>query len=586
MYELQWMLERLLKRAASVWDAFRSRLPKIPQRWHLLLILVGLTAYAFFIRCIHLFNSGYYYMLSADSYFFHWLAGKTMSGEELPSGALPGAITGVLHSGLAYPLAYTAKAAGYVFGISSADALNLVCKCLPPLLAIVSMLVIYLAASRMCDRRVGLFAAFAWAAMIACVIFSAAGYIDRDILSILLIMSGAFLFYLSKGWHFHVRGKDMGWLVAGLGILAIEGLLFLEWSFVGPILLLAVILLYFVLRLYIGYFDRLQTEPRVVRRLTGALSDANYKVFGVIALAHLAFAAFNYHQVAEWLQFAWKVPQWATQGSEVAEMVGIGTWDIPSYYNFFLIPMLFGFYLAWRKRNEGAIFFSCWLLIMLVFSLFAKRVMLYTAPPACLLSGVGLAFLWDKMKQGELQALKKMGVAILLCLAVLFSFLFYSLSSNISMAPDKDWQNALAYIRNDTPEEAVIMTQWSWGYWILDLGQRRPVADNGFYGWDYARLKDIGTAYITADPAEAAQIMEKYGAGYLVFGEVDREFSASIMRWAGVGEKYRGLDGFPSDSMFERSLEGDFESGAGLKVVYRSAPDSEVVVLSLTQPAS
>ena len=129
MYELQWLLERLLKRATSVWDAFRSRLPTLPGRWLLLLSLGVLAIYAFLLRCFHLLNSDHYYMISPDSYFFHWLSGKVMAGEELPAGALPGAITGILHSGLTYPLVYIAKATSYVFGLSSIDALDLVKSC-------------------------------------------------------------------------------------------------------------------------------------------------------------------------------------------------------------------------------------------------------------------------------------------------------------------------------------------------------------------------------------------------------------------------------------------------------------------------
>ncbi len=576
-------LKLLLDRVAPRWDSLRARLPAIPHRWLLLPPLVGLAVYAFFIRCMNLFNSGSYYLMSPDSYFFHWLAGRVMAGQGPPPDIIL-AHNYTLHSGLAYPLAYIAEAVGNVFGLSSGDALNLVCKFLPPLLAIASMLVIYLAASRISDRRVGLFSAFAWAAMMAPIIFGAAGYIDRDGLSILLIMTGTFLFYLSKGWHFHVRGKDMGWLLAGLGILTIEGLLFLEWSFVGSILLLAVISLYSVLRLLIGYFDRLQTEPRVVRRLTGALSDANYKVFGIIALGHLVFAAFNHHQVASWLSFAWKIPQYAGQGGGIAEMRGIAMWDIIGNYNFFLIPILIGLYFAFRRWSEGAILFSCWFLIMLGFSLFAKRVMLYTAPPACLLSGIALAYIWYQTKLGKFQALKKIGVAVLLCPMVLLSFSLYSMASSPTMAANEDWQEALAYIRDDTPTEAVIMTQWSWGYYILDLGQRRPVVDNGFYGWDIQRNHDIGKAYMATDPSEVALIMEKYDADYLIFSTDDRMFAPTIMSWVDK-EQYRGFTEFPRDSLFERSIEGEFEYGGGLEVVYRSSHDFEVVILHLTQHA-
>lgn len=581
MYELQWLIERLLKRAASVWDAFRARLPKLPGRWLLLLSLGGLAVYAFLLRCLHLLNSGHYYLISPDSYFFHWLAGKVMAGEELPVGALPGAVTGILHSGLAYPLAYIAKAASYVFGLSSADALDLTCKFLPPLLAVISMLVIYLAATRICNRRAGLFAAFAWATMMSPVLFGAAGYVDRDGLSILLVTTGALVFYLSRDWHFHIVNRDVGWLLAGLGVLAIEGILYAEWSFVGPILLLAIIIAYSAVRFLLGYFDELDKEPNVLRRIARAASKVGWRTFTVIMLGHVVFAALNTHQVAEWFNFATSVASWVGRG-DIAEMQGITHWDILSF-GFLLIPMVAALLLAWRRRAEGAIFFSCWFLCLLVLSLFAKRVLLYTAPAACLLSGVGLAFLWEWMKQRQYQPLKKAGVAALLCLLVLLSLSAYSVGSYPRIAVNEEWQDALAYLRDDTPQESVIITVWDYGYWILDLGQRRPVVDNGFYGWDWERLHDVGETYATSEPAEAVQIMEKYGASYLVFSTLDKDIAKTVLKWAGLEEEYKGLIGFPPDSLVSRVLDGEFDSADGLKVVYRSFPDSEVFILWLVQ---
>ena len=101
----------------------------------------------------------------------------------------------------------------------------------------------------------------------------------------------------------------------------------------------------------------------------------------------------------------------------------------------------------------------------------------------------------------------------------------------------------------------------------------------------------MGLAYSTTDPAEAAQIMEKYGADYLVFSKLDRRVATIIMGWANVGE---GLESFPANSLFVRSINGEFESGGGLEVVYRSVPESgaesvsesEVVILGLTESES
>jgi hypothetical protein len=81
---------------------------------------------------------------------------------------------------------------------------------------------------------------------------------------------------------------------------------------------------------------------------------------------------------------------------------------------------------------------------------------------------------------------------------------------------------------------------------------------------------------------------KNYKAIYLVFTERDKQVASTIMGWANVGE---GLTSFPWDSLFTRSLNGEFQSGGGLEVVYRSPPEPnssspnepEVVILGLTQ---
>ena len=62
-----------------------------------LLIIIGS---GFALRLCHLLAKDHYYILSFDSYFFHWLAEKVVTGEPLPTSGL--------HSGLVYPLAYLA----------------------------------------------------------------------------------------------------------------------------------------------------------------------------------------------------------------------------------------------------------------------------------------------------------------------------------------------------------------------------------------------------------------------------------------------------------------------------------------------
>jgi len=577
------------------------------------LALTGLAVYAFLLRSLHLFDANHYYIVSPDSNFFHWLAGRVMAGQGPPLDSTPEGLTIYsLHSGLAYPLAYIAKAASSIFGLSSPDALALVAKFLPPTLAVISMLVVYLIAAKIYDRRVGLISAFAWAIMVPPVLFGAAGYLDRDGLSMLLFMIGAFLFYLSGAWHIKVRGRDVGWLIAGAGALVMEALLYLEWGVAGPVLLLAVIVAYFVVRFLLEYLGRMETESDIRRRLSASIGKVNWRTFALIIGVNVVVAGLNFHQAASWWDIAISMVQ-SSATSPIAEGQGLSLGTL-TVFHFFLIVIVAGLYVAFKKRSDRDIFFATWFMVLLILSIFTRRVLLYAVPAACLLAGVGLTLLWYWRGWGLLAqavssvlsqyflrgrvvspggywrarfrfpSLNSAAVAVLLGLMVIVSTSSaYFLASGGTMAPDREWQDALTYLREETPKDSVIMSQWSWGYWILDLGQRRPVVDNGFYGWEADRLRDVGLAYSMGDPAEAAQLMKKYGANYLVLSKLDLNVASTIMLWANVGA---GQNYFPFDSLVVRSLDGEFESGGGLQVVYRSAPDSEVVILGLTQAES
>jgi asparagine N-glycosylation enzyme membrane subunit Stt3 len=151
-------------------------------------------------------------------------------------------------------------------------------------------------------------------------------------------------------------------------------------------------------------------------------------------------------------------------------------------------------------------------------------------------------------------------------------------------AANRDWQAALSYLKHETPEDSVVLSWWDYGYWILDMGDRRSVVDNGLSGWDEKRLDDVGLAYCTSDPAVAAEVMRRYGAEYLVFSRVEGTLSA-IAQY-GLGDE-RGDDEVMLDdlkeSLYYQSLNGGFQSGGGLKRVYPSpeVKNPQVVILAL-----
>jgi len=275
-------------------------------------------------------------------------------------------------------------------------------------------------------------------------------------------------------------------------------------------------------------------------------------------------------------------------GVSVAEMQGLGLGDLLGY-GFLIIPLGIGLSIILVNHRRADLFLLLWFFSLFFLGLFARRVFLYAAPAACVISGLGLAFIWNPERSRLLRRYietsvfryAKIGaVVFLLLLLSLSSFWAYTIGSGRMMAPDNNWQDALIYLRDSTPEEAVIMSWWDYGYWILDLAERRPVVDNGYYAYDLERLRDVGLAYCTTEPSEAVQVMQKHGADYLVFSRLEEDIFAGIAEF-GLGEEYRDSDSIVEklkDSLYVRALSGDFQSDQGLVLVYRN---DEVVILGL-----
>ena len=564
------------------------------------LCLLAIAAYATLMRCLHLLNPDHYYILSPDSYFFHWEASRLLSGQDIPT---------TWHSGLTYPLAYTAKIIGFISGMTPMEALTLAGKILPPALGIVSVVVMYLAASRMYNWRVGLGAAFSWAILLYAYFPQVAGYLDRDGLSMLLLMVGVFLFYFSRRWHFRVMGKDMGWVMGALLVMTIEGLLVLEWLWLGAVLLLGVLVGYVILEVFVDllpYLARALTggkEPaysarQFLTRAIGAVRRSSWRplllVVGVSAVIGMVNPGFPY-------MYHWAVTIMRDMFNSTAEISELQPLTPEDLYRqgLLIVPLLVGLYVVVTRHRKADLLCFGWLVSLSTLGLAAVRLFMYAAPAECVICGIGLASIFDfesaskspffSSVLGALPSRRSMKMcgAVLLLVPLLLGSPYVAYYGGSGAGVNTDWQAALSYLKHDTPEDSVIMSWWDYGYWILDMAERRPVVDNGYYGWDQQRLEDVGLAYCTTDPSEAARVMQKYqNSGgeyhpvYLVFSR--GEGTMTLIARYGLGDN--GIA--PKDlkrSLYYQSLYGSFQSAGGLKRVYPSSEveDPQVVILAL-----
>lgn len=582
-------------------DIAPSRSKRLPVHF---IWLTAIAVYAVLVRCLHLFDHNHYYILSPDSYFFHWQAERALDGQS---------VFLTWQSGLTYPLAYLARVIGFVSGMAPADALTLAGKLLPLALGVVGLLVIYVAASTMYDRRVGLWTAFCFAILNFVFFVQAPGYLDRDGMSMLLLMTGVFVFHFSSDWRLRVAGKDVAWAARGLAVLVIEGLLFLEWGWLGSVLLVAVLVGSALVELFVPLVVRFMQTPG-----KGGPAYQSAKQFFLDALAAVktsdwlalssilvvsVVGAFSVGIAKMYDQAVYLARHLASGTSDVAELRPMTVDDLFAV-GFLIIPLAVGSYIMVFKGRKADLLCLGWFASLFALGVFARRMFVYAAPAICIVCGVGLAAVFDFARAsrspsqirilGDLlvgpspRALKMCGAVILLLALLLTSTLgAFNAGSGRVTAPDDEWQSALTYLKENSPEDAVVMSWWDYGYWILDLAKRRPVVDNGMYFWDVVRLRDVALAYICTDPSEAAQAMRRWGADYLVFSQTEGLLSAIPSFWP---DESRGVDSDPvlddlKDSLYYQSLYRGFQSGGGLTRVYPSAEAKtpKVVILALEE---
>ena len=80
-------------------------------------------------------------------------------------------------------------------------------------------------------------------------------------------------------------------------------------------------------------------------------------------------------------------------------------------------------------------------------------------------------------------------------------------------AATSDWKDALDWMRENTPPDAVIASWWDYGYWITTLGERTTLADN--FTTDDIRIAQIAKMMLS-HPDTAWQMLQEMEADYVL----------------------------------------------------------------------
>jgi len=225
---------------------------------------------------------------------------------------------------------------------------------------------------------------------------------------------------------------------------------------------------------------------------------------------------------------------------------------------------LFGFFFVLRRLRDTDIFLTLATLTSLYFAGSLVRLTLILAPPFSVLAAIATAEMAkpavDILRQavifpkrripGLVRIGREFGLAILLILIIAIVPAFSRAiaaayapatiaTSSIPLIPTEgtkyqDWLEALAWIHDNTPEWAVVMAWWDYGYWITALADRRTLADNGTQ--NSTQIAMIAQMFMRNE-TDAVPIMQRYNVSYVVvFVTYARTEGQSNPSFIGAGE--------------------------------------------------
>ncbi len=217
-----------------------------------------------------------------------------------------------------------------------------------------------------------------------------------------------------------------------------------------------------------------------------------------------------------------------------------------------------------HKIDSTLIFLFSWMVVMLVTVRAAQRTIFLVVPYMVVISSYLLFKLIYYIKNSKKEGMKYLlGAVFILSLILSFIYMFgnplvsspgaYYTSNiqakNTGPLMDQDWQNAMAWVRNNTSSDSVFLHWWDYGYLLQTAGNRTTVLDGGNFNsyWDYLMGRYVLT---TPNPATAKSFIKTHNVSYLLIDPTDiGKYAAysSIGNSENVSDRASYLPTFVSD---------------------------------------
>ena len=204
----------------------------------------------------------------------------------------------------------------------------------------------------------------------------------------------------------------------------------------------------------------------------------------------------------------------------------------------FFVVKIFGY--AKKSKDD---FFKMFLFLIFIISAIG-----------IIISGIGIPF--DKSSSGFYQVSKQQ-------------------AKQTGPSASFQWQQAMSWVRENTPEGSIFVHWWDYGFWVQYLGERPTVTDgaHGIGYWDHL----IGRYLLTTpNPETALSFMKSQDVSYLLIDPTDLGKYPAYSR---IGSDEKGLDRFAQPPVMISDPSQTQETSEGMVRVYQGgAPVDEDII--------
>ena len=186
-----------------------------------------------------------------------------------------------------------------------------------------------------------------------------------------------------------------------------------------------------------------------------------------------------------------------------------------------IFALFLAFYAIFRFRNKSTIFLRDWFFLAVITSLIiGNRINEFLWFPIALLIA-SLFPHWEEVT--EKLYLKQLYDNPTFWLALFFAYLTFLGTSTILLAstapPSIDTYNSMLWMKQNTPQDAIIMGYWEDGHWITGIAKRKDVIDAyAEYAPDIDdRYKAMQVVFDGSDLKKTISTLKQYNVSYVYF---------------------------------------------------------------------